>query len=319
MVNAVLRRVAEDGDGADMFPDPACDPVGFLESWGSHPRWLLERWLQRLLYREVRALVEHDNRRPPTFLVALDLGLAEVLARLGEAGVTADPVAEGPTTVRLPDDAHPSAALDAVPGSIIQDPAAGLVARYADVPVGRNVVDLCAAPGGKALALSGQAGHVLAADLSEPRIRLVGENSRRTGRAISCVVADALHPPLRRADFVLLDVPCSGTGTLARHPDARWRLDPEGIRRFADLQGRMLESAQQLVPPDGLIVYSTCTLEPEENEDQVDRFLGTHPEFRIESTGSVRGDVLDTVGRLSVTPWSAGFDGAFAARMRRTG
>jgi 16S rRNA (cytosine967-C5)-methyltransferase len=319
MVNAVLRQVAERGDGPDAFPDAARDPLGFLEAWGSHPRWLLERWLARWPFDDVKKLVEIDNRRPPTFMVALDLAPAEALERLADAGVAADLVAEEPTTVRLADTARPAAALAAVPGSIIQDPAAGLVARYADVPPGTEVADLCAAPGGKALAVSGRAGHLLAADLSEPRIRMVRENSRRTGRAVSCVVADALHPPLRHADVVLLDVPCSGTGTLSRHPDARWRLDPEGIRRFAALQYRMLESASGLVRSDGLLVYSTCTLEPEENEDQVDRFLGKHAGFRIESTGAVPEDVLDAEGRLSVTPWSAGFDGAFAARMRRTG
>lgn len=319
MVNAVLRRVAEQGDCTGRFPDPALDPLGFLETWGSHPRWLLERWLARWPFEDVERLVEIDNRRPPTFMVALDLPARETLARLSDAGVAADLVAENPTTVRLADAAQPAAALAAVPGSFIQDPAAGFVARYADIPPGMEVADLCAAPGGKALAVSGRAGHLLAADLSEPRIRMVRENSRRTGRAVACVVADALHPPLRHADVVLLDVPCSGTGTLSRHPDARWRLDPDGIRRFASLQRAMLESASGLVHSEGLLVYSTCTLEPEENEDQVDRFLGKHASFRIESTGAVSDDVLDAEGRLSVTPWSAGFDGAFAARMRRTG
>ena len=319
MVNAVLRRVAERGDGPDQFPDPARDPLGYLETWGSHPRWLLERWLAHWPFETVKALVEVDNARPSTFLVALDLGTVEVLERLAGAGVEAAPVMEDPTCVRLADGAHPGAALAAVPGSMIQDPAAGLVGRYADVPVGTFVADLCAAPGGKALAVSGRAVHLLAADLSEARIRMVRENSVRTGRAVSCVVADALHPPLKEAEVVLLDVPCSGTGTLARHPDARWRLGPDAIGRFSSLQDRMLESAARLVPNGGLLVYSTCTLEPEENGDRIDRFLGTHPEFRIESSGSVPDEVLDAAGRLWVTPWLSGFDGAFAARMRRTG
>ncbi|MEX2466670.1 MAG: transcription antitermination factor NusB [Gemmatimonadota bacterium] len=319
LVNAVLRKVAERGDGPDAYPDPERDPLGFLETWGSHPRWLVERWLARWPFETVKTLVETDNRRPKTFLMALDLGTDAVLERLERAGIAAESVADGPTCVRLPEGAHPATALAAVPGSIIQDPAAGLVARYADVPSGTVVADLCAAPGGKALAVSGRAAHLLAADLSEPRIRMVKENSRRTGRAVSCVVADALRPPLRQADVVLLDVPCSGTGTLARHPDARWRLEPEGIRRFAGLQDRMLEAAVGLVPPGGLLVYSTCTLEPEENEDRIDRFLGTHADFGIDSTGAVPGEMMDAEGRLSIMPWSAGFDGAFAARMRRTG
>jgi len=319
LVNAVLRRVAESGDGPDLFPDPARDPLGWLETWGSHPRWLLERWLARWPLPDVETLVRANNGRPSVFLVALDLSPAEVEDRLAAVGIAAHTLFDTPTCVRLEGGVSPSAALGAVPGSIIQDPAAGLVGRYADVAVGTLVADLCAAPGGKALAVSGRAGFVVAADLSEPRIRLVRENAARTGRTIGCVVADALRPPLRVADVVLLDAPCSGTGTLSRHPDARWRLRPADLTRFAELQGRMLGAAASLVQPGGLLVYSTCTLEPEENEDRIDRFLGTQPDFRIEDTGAVPGGAVDEGGRLFVTPQGWGFDGAFAARMRRTG
>ncbi len=319
LVNAVLRRVVEAGDGPGRFPDPERDPLGFLEHWGSHPRWLLERWLERWPFQEVRALVESDNRRPPTYLVALDLPGEEVLDLLSGADVAATLVAEDPTCVRLPDEAHPRDALAAVPGSIIQDPAAGLVGRYADIPEGTDVADLCAAPGGKALAVSGRAGRLVAADLSEARLRLVRENAARTGRSVHCVVADALRPAIRRVDVVLLDVPCSGTGTLARHPDARWRLDPAAIGRFAALQERLLEAAADRVTPGGVLVYSTCTLEPEENGDRIDRFLGTHANFQLEATGSVPDNTMDAVGCLSVTPQGSGHDGAFAARMRRIG
>lgn len=319
LVNAVLRRVVEAGDGPEHFPDPEGDPLDFLEQWGSHPRWLLERWLERWPFQEVRALVEADNRRPPTYLVALDLAAAEVLGLLSEAGVAGTLVAEHPTSVRLPDEAHPRDALAAVPGSIIQDPAAGLVGRYADIAEGTDVADLCAAPGGKALALSGRAGRLIAADLSAARLRLVRENAERTGRSIHCVVADALRPAVREVDVVLLDVPCSGTGTLRRHPDARWRLDPDAIGRFAALQERLLEAAADRVVVGGVLVYSTCTLEPEENGDRIDRFLGTHANFQLEATGAVPDDTMDTVGRLSVTPQGSGHDGAFAARMRRIG
>lgn len=127
MVNAVLRRVAERGDGPESFPDPARDPMGFLETWGSHPRWILERWLARWPFDDVKTLVEIDNRRPATFMVALDLGPADVLGRLADAGVAADLIAEEPTTVRLSDTTQPAAALAAVPGSFVQDPAASRV------------------------------------------------------------------------------------------------------------------------------------------------------------------------------------------------
>jgi 16S rRNA (cytosine967-C5)-methyltransferase len=319
LVNAVLRRVAEAGDGPERFPDPQTDPAAFLSTWGSHPRWLLDRWLSRLPLSSVQALVEHDNRRPPTFLVALDLEVQQTLERLQEVEIDADPVSEGPTCVRLAPGTSPATALSAVPASIIQDPAAGLVARYADLPPGTDVADLCAAPGGKALTLAAGGRRLIAADLSEARLRLVRENAVRTGRAVPCVVADALHPPFASIDAVVLDAPCSGTGTLSRHPDARWRLSPDDIDRFAVLQKRMLHAAAAIVRQGGWLVYSTCTLEPEENEQRIDEFLDRHTGFRLEPTDAVPDLWLDGSGRLAVTPVAAGHDGAFAARMRRIG
>ncbi len=116
---------------------------------------------------------------------------------------------------------------------------------------------------------------------------------------------------------MLLDVPCTGTGTLSRHPDGRWRLTPDSVRRMADLQGRMLRAAADVVAPGGLLVYSTCSLEPEENEAAVESFLGARSDFRVESTGAVPERYLDPRGRLAITPQDTGFDGAFAARLRR--
>jgi 16S rRNA (cytosine967-C5)-methyltransferase len=208
-------------------------------------------------------------------------------------------------------------ALDILGPSIVQDPAANLVSLFADVPSGTMVADLCAAPGGKLLALPASQLRILAADRSESRIHVLRENAQRVGRSVAFTVADALHPPLREADVVMLDVPCTGTGTLSRHPDARWRLSPTAISDMAALQASMLEAASDVVRPGGLLVYSTCTLEPEENSDRIEAFLSTHPEYAMESTAAVPSDYHDASGCLTVTPQATGFDGAFAARMRR--
>ncbi len=116
---------------------------------------------------------------------------------------------------------------------------------------------------------------------------------------------------------MVLDVPCTGTGTLGRHPDARWRLGPGAMDEMIRLQREILDAGARLVPPGGLLVYSTCTLEPEENEEQVAAFLATHPAFGMEPTGAVSGEYMDAEGRLVVLPQRHGFDGAFAARLRR--
>jgi len=317
LVNAVLRKVDRGGDGPERFPDRARDPLGFLETWGSHPRWLLERWLARWSLDEVRALVEHDNRPPRLHLVPFDVSLDEALGILDRAGLAAEPVGEGTHCLRLGDGASPTAALDALPRAIIQDPAANLVVLYADVPEGTKVADLCAAPGGKALAVADRPLYTLAADRSEPRLHMLRDNARRTGRPLGLAVADARHPPLREVDVVLVDAPCTGTGTLQRKPDARWRLRPASLSDLVELQCEMLDAAAALIPVGGLLVYSTCSLEREENEEQVDAFLGRHPGFRVQATEAVPSRYRDGLGRLAVMPQSSGFDGAFAARLRR--
>jgi len=317
LVNAVLRKLDAGSDAPERFPDVRQDPLGYLESWGSHPRWLLERWLSRWDVEDVRALVELDNRVPTTSIVPLEIGPEEAVAVLASEGLGAEPVGEGTRCVRLAEGVSPSAALEVVPCAIVQDPAANMVVQYADVPEGTKVADLCAAPGGKALAVADRPIYTLAADRSERRLLMVRDNARRTGRPIALVVADARRPPLRGVDVVLLDAPCTGTGTLQRKPDARWRLEPAALTHLVTLQREMLDAAAALVPSGGLVVYSTCSLEREENEAQVEAFLGRHPQFAVEATEAVPPRYRDDQGRLVVTPQSTGFDGAFAARLRR--
>jgi 16S rRNA (cytosine967-C5)-methyltransferase len=317
LVNAVLRRVSERGESPEIFPKLETDPAGFLSSWGSHPRWLVDRWLARWSPGDVQTLVEIDNRPPPLLVVPLDLSPSEAVQVLARSGVDAREVGRGTGAVEVTGGAGPAAVLESL-CAVVQDAGAALVGVYADVPAGVRAADLCAAPGGKALALTRRASYVLAADRSRARLRLVQENLQRTHRRAGLVIARAEEPPLRSIDFVLLDVPCTGTGTLRRHPDARWRLTPEDVVGLARVQARMLDAAAEVVPIGGVLVYSTCTLEPEENEDQVEGFLARHGRFEVLPTGVVEPSLLDR-GRLRVLPQQTGFDGAFAARLRRTG
>ena len=315
-VNAVLRGVASDGSGPERFPDFLQDPEGFLATWGSHPAWLLRRWLGRWSADEVRALVEADNRRPSLYLVPLHASPTEAAGILEARGIASTPVGKGTLCLELAAGSSPVAALEALP-SLVQDPAAHLVTRYADIPSGTKVADLCAAPGGKALALAARGGYTLAADRSELRMRRLRDNARRTGLDLGMVVADARHPPVVSIDAVLLDVPCTGTGTLGRHPDARWRLEAGPMDEMIRLQREILDAGARLVPPGGVLVYSTCALEPEENHEQVAAFLTTHPGFGLEPTGAVPSEYMDDEGHLVLLPQRHGFDGAFAARLRR--
>ncbi len=350
LVNAVLRKVARDRADESSFPDPRKDPEGYLSTWGSHPRWLVRRWIAAFGRRDARALVEANNREPGVYLRPVGASAADARARLAVEGLCrADPaeteIIGGETrsaphaAVRLAAGADPRVALSVVPG-VIQDPAASLVADHVSPPNGALIADLCAAPGGKTLALSAQADRVLAADLSPRRLSRVVEGvsrlrAQRAGQAepaggqrnagrdpshpqVWSVAADARRPPLRRAEVVLVDVPCSGTGTLRRNPDGRWRLREQDIEMLADLQRSILAGAASVVPRGGVLVYATCALEHEENWGQVKAFLTRRPDFRIEP-GPVPGRFLDANECLAVYPHESGFDGAFAARMRRVG
>lgn len=348
VVNGVLRSLDREGGGMERFPALDTDPVGHLTHWGSHPRWLVERWVGVHGVQGTARLVEASNRVPSTYLLPLGLVPEEAVARLHAAGIEAEEAppggdrASGPApsypagggvasvgpmgsrTVRLGRGTSPEAALAAVTG-IIQDPAAGSVVRWCGAVDGLTTLDLCAAPGGKALALAAAGARVMAADLSFRRLTLVREGARRTEFSLPLVQASAEAPPFRPADLVLLDAPCSGTGTLARHPDGRWRLAESDISALSRVQASLLDGAAPAVAPGGLLVYSTCTLEPEENENQVDSFLRRHRDFILEGGGegdSEGGGAGASKGfgdpflRVLPSLWDD-HDGAFAARLRR--
>jgi 16S rRNA (cytosine967-C5)-methyltransferase len=189
------------------------------------------------------------------------------------------------------------------------------------VPPGSVVADLCAAPGGKTLELSRQAQMVVAADRSAARlVRVLANRQRLEAANVQLLVADARFPAIRPVDAVLVDAPCTGTGTFRRHPDARWRLRPADISVMASLQASLIRSAASVVVRGGLLVYSTCSLEPEENEEQIDRFLAESSDWKLEGppAGAVPAETLDN-DYLRVLPHVHGTDGAFAARLRRVG
>jgi 16S rRNA (cytosine967-C5)-methyltransferase len=321
LANAVLRSLEREGGGEGRFPAFADDPEGHLSTWGSHPRWLVRRWIGRYGADAAREIVEGNNRVPPLWLRPLGLSGEDAVTRLAAAGIRSVPGPPSSGTLRLDPGASPRDALDTVPG-VIQDPAAAWVVAWVGPVEGKRVVDLCAAPGGKALGLAAGGGRVIAADLSPLRLRRLGRAAARLGLDLPRVVADGAAPPFRSAEVVLVDAPCTGTGTLGRHPDARWRLSEGDIRTLAGIQDRILDGAAEVVAPGGLLVYATCSLEPEENEDRVEAFLRRHQGFIVEGgpgrPGSSPGPeaVLDGPW-LRVLPHRTGTDGSFAARLRR--
>jgi 16S rRNA (cytosine967-C5)-methyltransferase len=319
LANAVLRRLDRERDGLRL-PTPS-DPLDALALEYSHPRWLIARWIARWGENETRKLLDANNGEAPLVARPYHAVREQLEAMLEAAGVRVDEAPLARDSIILSSQVSSLTELGAFRQGLfhLQDPGSTLVTQYACVPTGAVVADLCAAPGGKAIELSRNASLVYASDTSFSRLRRVRANSSRLEitRIIS-YVADARVPAIRPVDFVLVDVPCTGTGTFRRHPDARWRLKPSDLAVLGALQRAVLRSAATVVRPGGLLVYSTCSLEPEENDGQVEAFLGENPGWRLEPPpeGTVPALVLDA-GRLRVLPQRHGTDGAFAARLRR--
>jgi 16S rRNA (cytosine967-C5)-methyltransferase len=323
LVNAVLRRIDRERDQLyDGANDDRSDIAAYLSRTYSHPRWLVDRWVARFGADATERLLRRNNEEARVILRPWSIVREQLETSLERSGVTPDDVPLVPDSLQLP---QGTALLELAAWRqghcFVQDPAATLVTRYAAFPSEAVVGDFCAAPGGKALELARNAGAVVAADRSPARLARMAENiDRLDARIIGLTAMDSARPAVKPLDAVLLDVPCTGTGTFRRHPDARWRLRHSDLALLAGTQAELLRAAASCVRPGGLLVYSTCSLEDEENDQQVNAFLERNPEWRLEPppAGTVPDEVLDQ-GRLRVLPQEHGTDGSFAARLRRGG
>lgn len=320
LVNAVLRRVDRERELIHSTPAADSDSAGRLVRQHSHPRWLVERWLTQFGEEGTEHLLQRNNEEARVILRPWGIVREQLETSLERSGVNPQEVALVPDSIQLP---AGTALLELSAWKqgqcFVQDPAATLVTRYAAFPAGVVVGDFCAAPGGKALELARTAQFVFAADRSPTRLARMAANIERLDvRFIGLVAMDATEPSVVGLDGVLLDVPCTGTGTFRRHPDARWRLRRSDLAILAATQAELLRIAAERVNPGGLLVYSTCSLEPEENDEQVDAFLSAHGEWTLEPPppSTVPDSVIDR-GLLRVLPQRHGTDGAFAARLRR--
>lgn len=323
--NAVLRAAAREAPRLLAGLDEATPEGAALAH--SHPRWLVELWWRTLGPEETLALLRADNEPPESAVRANELKTtaAELRERLAALGVRADPAPELPEglVLRDPFDVHGSQ-LFAEGLLMPQSRASMLVGRVVDPRPGERVLDLCAAPGAKAThlaALMRGEGKVVAVEVHPGRARALEENARRLGAAdVEVRCADAAEPqPDGPFDRVLLDPPCSDLGTLQARPDVRWRKDPGRLAELAALQRELLEAAARMVGPGGVLVYSTCTISPQENEHQVRAFLERHPEFAADDLGAERPRLASRLdGRfLQLLPHRDGTDGFFLARLRR--
>ena len=288
LVNAVLRRAAADAKSPAeelLLPNlPLAERIAILHS---HPTWLVARYLSLLGETDTIALLESNNRVPRLACAVHDPAHRDDIIRaLEKSGLRIEPgrLLQSAFSVSGGSPSRTAAFRD---GKIsIQDEASQAVPLLLGARAGDRVLDLCAAPGGKTPPLvraAGQTGFVIAADRHAHRLRAMQAQFERLGlRCVPLVELDAAQPLPFGSSFnrILVDAPCSGTGTLARHPEIRWRLRPEQLVELHRLQSDLLRSALNCLAPGGRLVYSTCSLEPEENEDVVAEVLRGNPSIR---------------------------------------
>lgn len=326
-VNAVLRNMMRAGKkNSPQKMDPAS--IAELAEAHSHPEWLLRRWVERAGVDASIRWCEFNNVGGATTVRPVGGEAARLIAALREQGIEAEPARFVIDAIHL----EPGA-LGRVPPSlrdelIVQDEGAQLVALACDVRENDRVLDVCAAPGGKATLLArlaGEGGFVVAGDNRSARVALLRETVLRSRTRAAVLALDAEGPlPFRDTfDRVLLDVPCSGLGVVRRDPDIKWSRSEASLATFAASQRRMVKHAADVVAPGGALLYATCSSEPDENEDVVHHFLRVRPDFRIDPIRFPAGKVasadslVDDDGFLRTRPDRHRLDAYFAARLVR--
>ena len=288
LVNAVLRNIIRNLDSIH-YPRVEEDPVQYLSVYYSHPSWMVKRWINRFDREELEKFLAANNEIPGLTLRINKLKIAptEFLSLLDQEKIPYQGSSfidyfikvrslSGIAQMNIFQSGYFS----------IQDESAALPVFLLAPQPGERVIDMCAAPGGKTTfigELMHNEGEILAVDKYESKLNLIKMSCDRLGITnVKLEVGDSTELHLQSADKVLVDVPCSGLGTLRKKPDIKWKREPEDIQRLTLTQLTLLESGSQLVKPGGVIVYSTCTTEPEENNLLVKSFLEKHPEFTVD-------------------------------------
>jgi 16S rRNA (cytosine967-C5)-methyltransferase len=326
-VNGVLREVCRLKNENKLPPLPL-DPVAALAIETSHPQWLAEQWTQRWGFERARELLLANNQAPPLTLRSnpLKITRAELLAHLLAAGYHAEACLYSPQGIKV----RGGGDVRRMPGFseghfFVQDESSQMVACLLAPKAGWQVADVCAAPGGKSTHLAelvGPTGHVWAFDRKAQGLEKLATSARRLGLTqLSWEVRDGLFPRedlLGTLDAVLLDAPCSGLGVLRRRVEARWQVKPEAPRQQSDRQLALMEASCRLLKVGGILVYATCTLAEEENEEVASRFLNKHADFAFErAAGRLPEPLVTRDGFFRAWMGQEGMDGFFAARMRR--
>jgi len=326
IVNAVLRNIARNIDNI-RYPEKEEDIVYHLSVMYSYPRWIVKRWIEIFGEVDAEKMLFTSNRKP------------YVTVRINTFKTTTQKVTEELKKMNVPffvSPYYPDSVVIRNPkfniltsdlfkeGLVtIQDTSATLAALLANPQPGQLIYDLCAAPGGKSFVFAEKmqnTGKVIAIDKYPSKLRFIEEGAKRLGLTnIEAQSGDALTIEFDTpADIVFLDVPCSGLGTISKNPDIKWKREREDIYKLAEIQKKILANATKNVKVGGAIVYSTCTTEPEENEQNIEWFLKNFPNFELDNAENYLPEKVCEKGFLKTLPFKHYIDGAFAARLIRT-
>jgi len=342
LVNAVLRTLLR--NPVPPWPSVKDDPVRALSVRYSVPEWLTRRWIDRLGPAEAETACAHSITVPSVTIRVNRLKSTrdDFLERLRQSGISASPTSLSPVGITI----EPRGPITALPGFsegcfYVEDEAAQLIPPLLDANAGESILDACAAPGGKTThiaELTGDGGNILAVDKKGTRLDLVAANCVRLGlRSVVPITGDARcrdewqspatysldHVDDRKKlfDRILVDAPCSGLGVLRRHPEAKWRKEGDALTRHQKLQLEILDALSPSLRPGGVLVYSTCSVEPEETTAVIERFLNTHADFRREPLTpwlpNEARDLLTGQGDLTTEINRYAMDVFYASRLRK--
>lgn len=324
LTNAILRNIIRNKN-AIRYPDPEEDLPGFLCAYYSHPSWMVKRYLKRFGKEQTEKLLLANNEKPYLTLKinALKTNPDEFKKLLESVNLKFTQGKYLPEFFKLQNLTNITAWEYFRKGYFnIQDESAGLACKMLDVKPGMKVLDLFAAPGGKSAYIAGLIGdqaEIIAVDKFESRLKLLEKNIERLDiKSLKPVVGDAMLFNGRLFDRVLADIPCSGTGTISKKPDIKWKKDLLDIQILNELQYKLLNKAASLVKPGGVLVYSTCSIEPEENFEIVKKFLENNKNYQLKnSSEEFPTEIIDENGCIQTLPHIHHTDGAFAAKLIR--
>ncbi|MCI0496055.1 16S rRNA (cytosine(967)-C(5))-methyltransferase RsmB [candidate division KSB1 bacterium] len=320
--NAILRTFQR-GQRPIHYPDVTTDPIKSIAVAHSHPEWMVGRWIDRFGMEETIALCKANNTSPRLSIRVNSLKtsadeLQDLLLQNEIEATKSEYLENFLVAKQLPDLNNFQPFQHGL--FSIQDVSAGLACKLLYPAPGEKIIDLCAAPGGKSTflaELSGDRAEIIAVDVNQSRLNLVEQNVQRLGlKSIRLIQANGATFSCDPVDKVILDAPCSGLGVLAKRVDLRWKRTLAQIKEISRLQYELLTNAATLLKPGGILVYCTCTIEPEENENMIEQFLTKHQDFTIEPASKYGlSTVVNASGFVYTYPHRHGIDGSFAVRL----